>query len=824
VTKDELRALALRVLGGIAPEADLAALDPGADLREWLDLDSMDFLNFVVGLHRGPESTCRESICGLSTLDDCVAYLAAASGAKARPGLGAVGSQRGGSVFRIRLHGRGGQGIKTAARILGSAFFAEGFEAQDAPLYGAERRGAPIYATVRAARTRIFERGPVRRPDLVVVADETLLAVAAAGVLAGISPHSVLLLRSREPADTWKDRLQLRGRVLVLPAEADAPGAACFLGTTCAGAAARLVGALSRGALEQALGQELLDLSAADRRESVDRALAAFEFLSPEAGCVREGEEIAAASLATPDWIDVPSEHGPATELRHPGPGDERTGAHGSLADGAARDRSRDLPPLLVDLQHPVSGRRHPGRRLPHAVDRPRALQGLHDLRGGLPEPRHRERPRAGGRRRGEGGSGVSRELITGNAAAAWAARLARIDYLPAFPITPQTEIVETLERWIEAGEIDARLVTLESEHSVVAAAGAAALTGVRTFTATSSQGLLYAMEMLYTVAGWRAPFVLVNVSRGVAAPITLEPDHQDVLAARDCGFLQIHCASAQEVLDSVLIAHRLSEDPRVRLPVIVNLDGFHLSFTREPVAVPSAEQADAFLPPFDTRSASFRASKPVSRAIAVLGGVPYSYFRYEMHRASQAALAAYHEIAADFERACGRRWPLVETHRTEDAEVVLLLIGSYASKARDAVDRLREAGMRWGWCARASAPLSDAALRAALRGARSRRARQNLSMGLGGVLHASSRPRAASQCARGVASRHGLGRRDVTAEFFAMAEEALRAAELGRPPAPRLLYTEAELLEMRKLQGLAGAERAELAAAGDGRPEEEPS
>ena len=217
-------------------------------------------------------------------------------------------------MFRIRLHGRGGQGIKTGARVLGSAFFAEGFEAQDAPLYGAERRGAPIYATVRAGRTRIFERGPVRHPDLVVLADETLLAVAAAGVLAGISPHSLLLLRSREPADTWRDRLQLRGRVLVLPTEADAPGGARFLGTTCAGAAARLVGVLSREALEQALGQELLGLSGADRRESVDRALAAFEFMSSEAGCVREAEEIAAASLATPDWIDVPSEHGPATE------------------------------------------------------------------------------------------------------------------------------------------------------------------------------------------------------------------------------------------------------------------------------------------------------------------------------------------------------------------------------------------------------------------------------------------------------------------------------------------------------------------------------
>ncbi|MFM2129616.1 MAG: hypothetical protein RL477_1162, partial [Pseudomonadota bacterium] len=130
----------------------------------------------------------------------------------------------------------------------------------------------------------------------------------------------------------------------------------------------------------------------------------------------------------------------------------------------------------------------------------------------------------------------MTRALLTGNAAAAWGARLARADYVPAFPITPQTEIIETLDKWIETGRMDARIVMLESEHSMITAAGAAAATGVRVFTATSSQGLLYGMEMIYTVAGWRAPFVLANVSRGLASPITLEPDHNDILAARDAG------------------------------------------------------------------------------------------------------------------------------------------------------------------------------------------------------------------------------------------------------------------------------------------------
>src|SRR5574342_717022 len=227
-------------------------------------------------------------------------------------------------------------------------------------------------------------------------------------------------------------------------------------------------------------------------------------------------------------------------------------------------------------------------------------------------------------------GCQMTRAMLTGNAAAAWGARLAGVDYVPAFPITPQTEIIETLGGWVARGELAARLVTLESEHSMLTAAAAAAATGVRVFTATSSQGLLYAMEMLYAVAGWRAPFVLVNVSRGLAAPITLGSDHGDVLAARDSGFLQLHAASCQEVLDFVLLAYRLGEHARVRLPVLVNLDGFTLSFTREPVALPEAEAAARFVGPFEPGTVRFRASRPVSQAVSVLGGTPYSYFRYE--------------------------------------------------------------------------------------------------------------------------------------------------------------------------------------------------
>ncbi len=407
--------------------------------------------------------------------------------------------------------------------------------------------------------------------------------------------------------------------------------------------------------------------------------------------------------------------------------------------------------------------------------------------------------------------------LMTGNAAAAWGARLAGVDYVPAFPITPQTEIIETLGAWIEQGAMSARMVTLESEHSMITAAGAAASTGVRVFTATSSQGLLYGMEMLYAVAGWRAPFVLVNVSRGVATPITLEPDHNDVLAARDSGFLQLHCATCQEVLDSVLIAFRMSEDERVRLPAIVNLDGFYLSFTREPVTVPDRAPARAYVGTYDVENLGFRASTPLSHAVSVLGGGNYSYFRYEMHLAARNAIGAYERAAADFAERFGRSYQVLECYCCEEAEVVLVMIGSFATKAKHAVDRLHEAGLAVGLVRpRLLRPFPADALRRALAGRRAVAViDQNLSTGQGGVLHgevaaalyghADVPPVLASFVG-------GLGGRDISPEeLFEIARVTARAGQTGETPPPRLLYSEAELREMRKLQAVAHVERAEL-------------
>jgi len=213
-------------------------------------------------------------------------------------------------MYRIRFHGRGGQGMKTASQVLGTAFFLEGFEVQDAPRYGAERRGAPIFAYVRAAREPIQERGIITRPDLVIVADETLVPVPAAGVLLGVSERTVMLLNSLELAEEWTRRLKLRGPVLTLPVSGDVKERADlpFIGATCAGAAACLTGAIKRTSLEQAICAEIGRYGEAAVQKNLEQALVAFDAMSARAGLVKQSQEIVADSYRAPDWIDVPFE------------------------------------------------------------------------------------------------------------------------------------------------------------------------------------------------------------------------------------------------------------------------------------------------------------------------------------------------------------------------------------------------------------------------------------------------------------------------------------------------------------------------------------
>lgn len=404
-----------------------------------------------------------------------------------------------------------------------------------------------------------------------------------------------------------------------------------------------------------------------------------------------------------------------------------------------------------------------------------------------------------------------TRQLLTGNAAAAWGARLADAEYVPAFPITPQTEIIEALSDWFARGEMRGKFVTLDSEHSMLTAAGAAAATGVRTFTATSSQGLVYALEVMYSVAGWRVPLVLVNVSRGLSAPITLGPDHNDVLAARDTGFVQLHAETCQEVLDSVLMAYRIAEDPRVSVPVLVNLDGFFLSFTREPVELPTPEQAREFLPPFTPTQPVFRASQPVAQGVAVLEGSTYSYFRYQLHRAVHNALAAHADAAADFERLFGRRYGTVEGFQLDDADTVLVMAGSFTTKGKAAIERWRAAGRRVGLLRlRMIRPLPIADIVTALAGKRAVGViDQNLSPGLGGILFHELAGTLATTPNRPPILRSfigGLGGKEISpAEFDHVLDVLEQAKPEDGPVEAELLFTRAEWEQTRNRLALAG-------------------
>jgi pyruvate ferredoxin oxidoreductase alpha subunit len=331
----------------------------------------------------------------------------------------------------------------------------------------------------------------------------------------------------------------------------------------------------------------------------------------------------------------------------------------------------------------------------------------------------------------------MTRMMLTGNAAAAWGARLAAVDYVPAFPITPQTEIIETLARWCQSGEIPARLVMMDSEHSMLAAALGAAAAGVRVFTATSSQGLLYGFEMLYAIAGLRLPLVLVNVSRALAHPITLEPDHNDVLSARDTGFLQFHCETSQEVLDSILIAYRLAEQRKILLPAIVNLDGFYLSFTREPVEMPEPEKVGEFLPEFAPAYPVLSGKEPAALGAAVLDASLYSYFKHQMHHAAEDALALYPKIAEEFAARFGRRHSIVEEFMLDDADYVIVITNSFASMAKAEIKRLRNKGKKIGLARlRMVRPFPHAKLQRVLHGRKGVAViDQNISVGKGGIL-----------------------------------------------------------------------------------------
>jgi pyruvate ferredoxin oxidoreductase alpha subunit len=310
-------------------------------------------------------------------------------------------------------------------------------------------------------------------------------------------------------------------------------------------------------------------------------------------------------------------------------------------------------------------------------------------------------------------------KVISADHAVAWAARLARAEVIPAFPITPQTLIMELLSEFINDGELDAELIAAESEHSVMSIAVGASAGGVRTFTASSSQGLALMHEMLYVAPQVRLPVVMANVNRSLGAASGIWLEHNDSMPERESGWLQCYVEDNQEALDMVLQAFRIAEDQRVMLPVMVCLDGFVLSHTVERVEIPGQEEADSFLPRFRPLN---RLDTEDPRVINPI--VPPEYameMRYQLDRAMDGSRAVVGEVDELFGRAFGRRYGgLLEPYLMEDAEYALLSLGTATTTARAVVDELRSQGSRAGLIKlRFMRPFPENELREAARGLR---------------------------------------------------------------------------------------------------------
>ncbi len=291
-----------------------------------------------------------------------------------------------------------------------------------------------------------------------------------------------------------------------------------------------------------------------------------------------------------------------------------------------------------------------------------------------------------------EGGT-TMRRVLEGSHAVAEAVRLARAQVISAYPITPQTHIVERLSEYCADGTMDARFLRVESEHSALAALIGAASSGVRTFTATSSQGLALMHELLHWASGARLPIVMAEVNRAMAPGWNIWTDQTDSLAQRDTGWIQLYCEHGQEVLDTTIQAFRLAE--WVNLPVMVILDAFFLSHTYEPVDVPEQNSVDQFLPSYHPRFQLDTANPCAFNQLAPPN--IYMEMRYNIQTAMDDALAFFAQMEQEFEDIFGRRHGPVEAIQCEDAEVILITSGTVTSTSRQVLTELREKGEKVG-------------------------------------------------------------------------------------------------------------------------------
>jgi pyruvate ferredoxin oxidoreductase alpha subunit len=275
--------------------------------------------------------------------------------------------------------------------------------------------------------------------------------------------------------------------------------------------------------------------------------------------------------------------------------------------------------------------------------------------------------------------------------AAAEAARMADVDLVAAYPITPQTHVPERLAEMVADGELKAAYIPVESEHSAMSVCLGAAAVGARTFTATAGPGLEYMHNVLFVAPSMRLPVVMVVVNRALSAPLSIWGDHSDVMAARDTGWIQVFCQNNQEAFDMTLWAFRVAEDPKVLFPVMVHFDGFHLSHVTEPVILPEQEEVDRFLPRFRYPFA-LDPDRPMTHGAFAPPDI-YSEAKIAQEVALRKSKKVIIKGFAEFADIFGRHYQPVEPYRAEGAETLLLTMGSFGETARIAIDARRDQG-----------------------------------------------------------------------------------------------------------------------------------
>jgi pyruvate ferredoxin oxidoreductase alpha subunit len=275
------------------------------------------------------------------------------------------------------------------------------------------------------------------------------------------------------------------------------------------------------------------------------------------------------------------------------------------------------------------------------------------------------------------------------------AVKMANVDVIAAYPITPQTHIVEHLADLVAQGELDAEYIPVESEHSAMSACLGSSAAGARTFTATAGQGLELMHEVVYVASAMRLPIVMAVANRALSGPLSVWGDHSDVMAVRDTGWIQIFVENGQEAIDQTICAFRIAEDRRVLLPVMVHLDGFNLSHMVEPVEFPDQADVDAFLPVYNFPF-PLNPSKPVSMG-DFAPPVVYTEAKWAQEINLEKSKEIILEVWKKFGDKFGRRYKPVESYRCENSDTILMTMGSFSETAMMAVDKLRESGQKIG-------------------------------------------------------------------------------------------------------------------------------